>query len=313
MFMITSWPTTEIEGALVGQWQTSAEEGPVTGAERPSFRRIRWLAVLLPALSVGLFEFFRHQWLVSVLPEWLGNVVGALVVAAVVYVFIRFFTGILQESASEAARAREEAAVVVERQRIAREMHDSIAQTLFYLAVKLREADNLIAAGKSEEAHGELRVVQRDTKVAYHQVRAVIADLKQQAELEDFGEAVRRASAELAERLGMQVTCEVAEHTSLPVSSRQHVLAVIQEALVNAHRHGGSRRATVRLKQIGKDVAIEVSDEGSGFETSAVPPEGCYGLTIMKERAHMAGGRLELDSAPGRGASVTVYLAGAAS
>lgn len=82
---------------------TSFEEHAGPRAKRPDFGYVRWLAVLLPALSVGLFEFLRHQWLASVLPEWLGNgrlgnVAGAFVVAVVVYLFVRFFTGVLQES-----------------------------------------------------------------------------------------------------------------------------------------------------------------------------------------------------------------------
>ncbi|HEX2054798.1 MAG TPA: ATP-binding protein, partial [Actinomycetota bacterium] len=169
------------------------------------------------------------------------------------------------------------------------------------------------AAGKSEEARSELRTAREETKAAYHQVRTVVADLRQQAELEDFGEAVRRTATELAERLGMQVTCEVAGRTTLPVSSRQHVLAIIQEALVNAHRHGHTRRATVRLTTNRKDAAVEVSDEGAGFDPGAVPREGRYGLIIMQERAQMAGGHLGLDSSPDRGTLVTVRLPGAAS
>lgn len=287
------------------------------GAKRSSFGGIRWLAVLLPALTVGLFEFLRHQWLEPVLPEWLGagwigNAAAALVVAAVVYVFVRFFTSILQEYALEVAQAREEAAVVVERQRIAREMHDSVAQTLFYLTVKLREAEDLVSAGENEEAHRELRKVRGEIKAAHHQVRAVITDLKQQAEVEDFGEAVRYTAAELAERLRVRVTCEVTGRADLSASSRQHVLAVLQEALINAHRHGRARRAAVCLKVVGRDVTVEISDEGAGFDPDAVPREGRYGLAIMEERARMAGGQLALDSAPGHGTRVTVHLPGAA-
>lgn len=301
---------------MVTRLTSSGDHGYRT--KRLDFRRIRWLAVLLPALSVGLFEFLRHQWIGFMLPRWLdngwpGNVAGALVVAAVVYGFVRFFTHVLQDSALEVARVREEAAIVVERQRIAREMHDSIAQTLFYLTVRLREVDDLVLAGESEEAHTELQMARREIKAAYHRVRAVIADLRQQAELEDFGKAVHRTASELAERLGVRVTCEVAGPTNLPPSSRQHVLAIIQEAVVNAHRHGQTRCAIVRLKTVGKETVIEVSDEGVGFDPGAIPQEGRYGLTIMEERAQMAGGRLDLDSVPGHGTRVTVYLPGASS
>ncbi len=302
----------------MGTRLTSSKADPGSLTKPPGLRHIHWLAVLLPASFVGLFEFLRHQWLETFLPAWLsagwwGNVASALVVAVVVYVFVRFFTGVLQEAALEVTWAREEAAVFAERQRIAREMHDSIAQTLFYLTVELREAENLVATGESEEARAELRAARGEIRAAHHRVRAVIADLKQQAELEDFGEAVRHTTTELAERLGVQVACEVAGHATLPVSSRQHVLAIVQEALINAHRHGRAQRATVRLWTIGKDTVVEVSDEGSGFDPVTAPREGRYGLTIMEERAQMAGGQLKLDAAPGRGTHITVHLPGVAS
>src|SRR3954462_1036942 len=100
-----------------------SQEKTFLETKRLGFEHILRLAVLLPALYVGLFEFLRHQWLEPILPGWLsigwlGNMMAGLVVAALVYIFVRFFTNKLQESASELSRACEEAAVVVERQRI---------------------------------------------------------------------------------------------------------------------------------------------------------------------------------------------------
>lgn len=278
------------------------------------FGRIQWLAVLLPAASVGLFEFFRHQLLAHNLPGWLGtgwagNVVGALVVAAIVFVFVRVFVGILRRLALEVSRSREEAAVAAERGRIAREMHDNTAQALFYLNVQLHEVGDLIVAGESDRALGELRTAEGHLDDAYQQVRTVITDLKRHAELEGFDETIRHAVTGLAERLGLQVTCEVEERASvLPASSRKHLLAIIQEALANAHRHGRPETATVRVKGIGNDVMVEVSDDGGGFDRSEAPPDGCHGLAIMQERAQIMGGQLSLDSAPGRGTRVTIHL-----
>ncbi|MBV9453872.1 MAG: hypothetical protein JOZ19_07115, partial [Rubrobacter sp.] len=218
---------------------TSLEEDPGFGVKRAHFGLIQWLAVLTPALVVGLLEFLRHQWLEMFLPTWLsegwfGNLVGAAAVAVVVYVFVRSFTVILQQSASEVTQVREEAATIVERQRIAREMHDSVAQTLFYLMVKLREVDDLVLTDESKQAYDELQTMREETKAAHHQVKAVIEDLRQQAELQDLGEAIRRTAIGLAEHLEMQVNCEVVGRINLPTSSREHVLAIVQEALTNA-------------------------------------------------------------------------------
>lgn len=297
---------------------TSLEVDAFSKLKRSDFEYMRGLAVLLPALYVGLFEFFRHQWLEPIEPTWLatgwmGNIIAAFVVGIVVYIFVRFFANALQKSASELTRAREEAAVIVERQRIARQMHDTIAQTLFYLTVEMREVEELVLAERKEEAYNELETAREEIRAAHHKVRAVIADLREQAELENFGDAVRRTATELAQRLGMTVTCEVAGHVNLPLSSQQHVLAIIQEALINAQRHSHIQQATVRLITNGGDAIAEVSDEGVGFDSATIEREGRYGLTIMEERAQMAGGELSLVSTPARGTRVTVLLPGAAS
>ncbi len=286
--------------------------------ERRWFNRVQWLAVLLPTLAIGSFEFLRHQLLAPVLPDWLGfgwfgNVIGTMVVAAVVFGFVRFFASSLSEISAEAARAREEAAVALERQRIAREMHDGVAQALFYLNAKLREVEDLVAAGEGEQARKELRTVEGDVLDAHCQVRPVISDLKEHAGAEDLGSAVRRTVAELADRLDVRVSCEFDGRDPVPVSSHQHLLAIIHEALANAHRHGRARSAAVRLKTNGGGLDIEVSDDGSGFDPEEVSDRGHFGLAIMEERAQMAGGELCLDSAPGLGTRVTVRLLEAAS
>lgn len=275
------------------------------------FRLVCWLAVLLPAASVGFFEFLRHQWVA--LPAWLGegwagNIVGVLVVAVVALVFVRVFAGILSNLALEASRSREEAAVAVERRRIAREMHDDTAQALFYLNVKLREVDDLISDGETKRARGELREAEAQLDDAYRRVRTVISDLKERQAEEDFGEEARRATAELAGRLGMRVTCEVEGRAVLPAPARKHLLAIVQEALTNAHRHGRAEEASVRVRSAGGNLKVEVSDRGAGFEPDVVAQEGRYGCAIMEERARMLGGRLDLDSAPGRGTRVSVSL-----
>jgi signal transduction histidine kinase len=274
---------------------------------------VRWLAVLLPALFVMVFEFARHQWLGPMLPFWLGhgwqgNLVGSLVVAGTVYGFVHFFARMIQRSTAETTRAREEAAVIVERQRIAREMHDRVAQTLFYLTVKLREVDGSLPPEGAETAREELREAQSNLKETYGQVREVVADLKRQADLEDLGEAVRRAVRDCSQRFGLRVECRIEGELELPAASRVHFLAIVQEALANAKRHGGVRRASVLAKKEGRHLIVEVADEGAGFDPECAMRNGGYGLTIMAERARIIGGELLVDSAPGRGTRVTVRV-----
>lgn len=273
------------------------------------FRRVQWMAIALPAVAIGVFEFFRHPWLEPMLPVGLGNILGPVVVAGTVYGFVQVFIGMIQRSAQEVTRARSEAAVIVERQRIAREMHDSVAQALFYSTVKVNEADTLLAAGEYEKARGELLAVQRHLKESEQRVRAVIADLKQQADLEDLGQAVRRVAAQVEEGLGMQVTVDDGIYPDLSTAHRQHLLAMIHEALTNAHRHGRARTARVSVQRSPNGVStVEVFDNGVGFHPQGDGKSGSYGLTIMAERARMIGGDCHVESASGRGTRVIITV-----
>lgn len=276
------------------------------------FGRLRLLAVLLPVVVVGAFEFLRHQWLSHVLPGWLaegwaGNVLGALVVGGTVFGFVYVFGGLVQRSARETAAAREEAAVLSERQRLAREMHDGVAQTLFYLGANLREVRALLEAGEDEEALDGVRTAESHLKDAHEKVRAAIADSRHNG-TGDFGESLRRAADEASGRLGMRVLCEVEGNLSVSASSQRQVLAIVQEALTNAQRHGHASEALVRVEAGDGGVSVEVSDDGGGFDPRTRSYEGSYGLEIMAERARMLDGELQLASSPGRGTRVTVRL-----
>jgi signal transduction histidine kinase len=278
--------------------------------------RLGWLAVGLPTLAIGLFEFLRHQWLSHALPGWLaegwaGNALGALVVGCVVFGFVRLFAGLLRRSAIEAMGAREEAAVALERQRVAREMHDNVAQTLFYLGANLREVGTLVESGEKDDAMAELGTVEAHLKEAHAQVRAVISDAdRRDGGPEDLRESVRRTAAGISERLDMRVECRTEGRPSLPPPATDHVLAIVHEALTNAHRHGNASAAVVSVGPVEGGLSVEISDDGKGFEPADAPDEGSYGLAIMAERARMIGGELDLASVPGRGSRVTVRVPG---
>ena len=278
-----------------------------------SLARLRWLAVLLPTLAIGLFEFLRHKWLAALLPGWLGfgwygNVGGALVVAGTVYVFVRVFSRAIETSAAQAARARDEAVVLAERQRIAREMHDGVAQALFYLTVKLREVDGLLPENGGGPARAELLEAESSLRQTYAQVREVVADLKRQDELESLSEAIRRASDQASGRMGLRVECQIEDHLHLEARHKHNVVAIVHEALSNARRHGNAGRAALRARNTGTQMILEIADDGTGFDPEAVHAGGGHGLTIMAERARMVGGEFSIDSAPGRGARVMLRV-----
>ncbi len=272
-----------------------------------SYRRIQWLAVLLPAAILGLWESVRHTLLERLLPGVLGNLVGALVVAAAAYGFVQMFIRLVEGSAREAAMAREQAAVMRERQRIAREMHDGVAQALFYLNVKLGEMERLLTEGQVAVAAQRLGAVRSHLEETNRRVRGVIQDLNQ-VDDEPLGDALRRQIARHMAAGGAHVQMDVHGETTVAGPVREHLLAIVQEALVNADKHGGGTRVHVQAELQPGQVRLRVSDNGRGFTAPLPAPGGGHGLAIMTERARLAGGRLQVTSAVGQGTVVEVMV-----
>lgn len=263
--------------------------------------RTQWIAIAFPAFLVWVFEFLRHRWFEPLLPGFWGNLTASLLVAAGVYGFVRYYTHVVSRAEQDLGRSRAEAAVLAERQRIAREMHDGVAQALFHLRVKLQEVEARAAEGALADVQSQLTSLQTNVSVAYDQVRAAISGLKQGPGAEDAGEALRRGALQAAGDLELDLHLDLKAMPILDVQALQHLLAIAQEALTNARRHG--RATQVRIASDSEGLTI--TDNGSGFDPRQVP-EGRFGLIIMAERARMLGGELQVEARPGQGARITL-------
>ncbi|HEY8371091.1 MAG TPA: sensor histidine kinase [Thermodesulfobacteriota bacterium] len=269
--------------------------------------RVQWLAVLLPALLVGLFEFVRHHWFADALPGFQGNVLAAALAGGSVLAFVRYFTRLVSRAERELSRARAEAAVLAERQRIGRDMHDGVAQALFLVRVKLEELDEDLAAGATERARARVALLKTQVGRADDEVRAVIAGLKHDSAAEDPVEALRREASRVAADLGLEFTLAVDALPRLDAQGRQHLAAIVSEAMANAARHGGATRVSIT----GDSRRLVIADDGRGFPPAGDNGGRGFGLVIMAERAQLIGGTLDVESAPGHGARLTVTFSGA--
>jgi signal transduction histidine kinase len=234
------------------------------------------------------------------MPHVWGDVASALLVACVVFGFVHYFTSQASRTERQLGRARAEAAVLAERQRIAREMHDGVAQALFLVRVRLDDLERDLARGDAVEARARVTGLRTQVRVADQQVRAAIADLKSESGAEDPTEALGRDATRVATSLGLDLSLALDDLPPLDARGRQHLIAIVSEAISNAARHGGATRITIAA---ARDRLV-VSDNGRGFD---LPRPGTgWGLTIMSERAALIGGRLEVRSAEGHGATLTV-------
>jgi signal transduction histidine kinase len=206
-------------------------------------------------------------------------------------------------------------AVTEERERIAREMHDSLAQVLGYVNTKAQAAETLLQSGQSERAVAQLHQLAEASRAAYADVREGILGLRTSPgnnrafseTLQDYLEQWQNQSGVTVKLLTSPVD-RFAPHLS--PNSEVQLLRIIQEALSNVRKHARATRAWVRLTVAGTHLEAVVEDDGAGFDPGALVRTALprFGLATMRERAEAIGGSLTIDAAPGRGTRVIVRI-----
>lgn len=239
--------------------------------------------------------------------------------------FFRTATGIepgmqemLEAMASHLATAMEglratalerEAAVAQERSFIARELHDSIAQSLAFLKIQtqlLRDAVLRGDDGARDRSMGELDVGVRG---CYADVRELLVHFRTRTSEEDIEGALRATLSKFGHQTGIAHALSMAGH-GLPLAPdvQVQVLHMVQEALSNVRKHSGARRVDVRVQR-APHWRFEVEDDGCGFDPAAVPPDSLHvGLGIMSERAERIGARVQVGPGEGGGTRVCIEL-----
>jgi signal transduction histidine kinase len=204
-------------------------------------------------------------------------------------------------------------AILAERDRIARELHDSLAQVLGSTHLRLRHllaGDEL--AGRPQ-ATAELADLADVAEEAYRDVREAILGLRQAGRPRGFLEALQAYVDKYAIQSGIEVKLETStsSQAGLAFSSEIQVLRMIQEALTNVRKHARATTARVRVADAAPDgLMIVVEDDGRGFEPGdvRVHRDGGYGLQTMRERIELVGGNLRVDSSPNHGTRVIAIV-----
>lgn len=194
-------------------------------------------------------------------------------------------------------RSMSELAVLEERRRIARDLHDGLAQEIAYLGRNLR------AAGPLEG--DRLERLRRAADRAELESRRAVGVLSTPPG-EPLEVVLARAVEEVADRFGADLDLDLASGVHVSPARTECLLRIACEAVGNAARHSGERRIALDLERVGAGVRLRIADGGRGFDPAG-PTDG-FGLVSMRERARSVGGLLRIDSAPGRGTTVEVAL-----
>jgi signal transduction histidine kinase len=221
--------------------------------------------------------------------------------------------------ALEAARLRDELqllAVQGERERIAREMHDGLAQVLGYVNTKSQAVEEMLSVGRVEEARQQLAELAAAARSVYVDVREAIlslaapvpADRGIAAALEEYA-ALYAESSKLAVRFKAAPEARVAR---LSAVAQAEVFSIAREALTNVRKHARAHRVGLDLTLDGSEFVLRVEDDGVGFDADllAAGPERWphFGLAGMRERAQSIGGRILWHSRQGAGTTVELFV-----
>lgn len=210
-------------------------------------------------------------------------------------------------------RELEWSAALEERQRIAADMHDGLAQTVSLLGLQVEEVIDLIQTGSERQAIYELATMRDVVDQALVDVRRSIANLQGTPKPErSIQELLAEFPAQLAVGDGpaVELILEVQEPLFLPPEHQGQALFIVQEALVNAQRHARATRINLVLECVGREARIIVADDGVGFDPDTwwESNQDHFGLAVIHARASRIGARLQIDSAPGKGTCVSLIL-----
>lgn len=220
-------------------------------------------------------------------------------------------------TAVENARLHEEVqtlAILTERERLAREMHDGLGQVLGYVSTKAQAVKELLKSGQSDAAIQHMEQLEAAAQETHDDVREVILALGSNGRKRPLLDSLRDYVDRFAELSGLPAALEVEgpPHQFNPAVEVQ-LLRIVQEALANARKHADADGVKVLISFRDEDCRITVEDDGRGFDPSRVSrgPWPHFGLQSMQERAAAIGAEFTLDTAAGRGTRVIVDLPGA--
>jgi signal transduction histidine kinase len=266
---------TQIVGVLLF---IAAALGFIQRGERDKDELMRWFAAGAALSAFARFNYFLFPSLYS---DWVftGD-----------FLRLGFCLLLLAGAAREIGsywRRLASMAILEERRRIARELHDGVAQELAYIVA---ESSGALAAAAER---------------ALDESRRAIAALTRPVD-EPLEVALVQAAEEVAGRVGVQLRIEVGRGAQVSPDEREALIRIVREAITNAGRHGGAENVSVELSN-GNGTLLRIADDGSGFDTRHTRVGG-FGLVSMRERTEALGGRFKLSSDAGEGTRIEVRL-----
>ncbi|WP_314003831.1 sensor histidine kinase [uncultured Paenibacillus sp.] len=198
-------------------------------------------------------------------------------------------------------------AVIEERERLARELHDAVSQQLFAISMTATAVKRTLDKD-FERARRQVELIEEMASVAQSEMRALLLHLRPiHLDGKNLALALEGLIEELRQKVPMTINLEVDSTVALLPQAEDHLFRIVQEALSNTLRHAKATRMDIGLRLHGRQIRLTLQDDGVGFDTDD-KKQTSYGLLTMQERVHEMGGTMHLHSAPGEGTGIDIRL-----
>jgi two-component system, NarL family, sensor histidine kinase YdfH len=276
--------------------------------------RLTWFSVII-YLALTPFSYFLVGGMETI-AEWTQPTISTMIILIIFMVLLRKQIDASQSSQALAAELEtanqqlieyaeqvEELTLTTERQRMARELHDTLAQGVAGLVLQLEAVKAHLAVGRHDRSAEIIETSLASARSTLAESRAAIDDLR--AIPENLPEAVRVKVERFTQATGVPCELNITPGDSLRVATTDdHILRVLDEALANITRHAQANHVWVLLTVEEAHIKLEIRDNGRGFDSEAETHAGHYGLLGMRERARLIGGNLTIISIIGEGTQI---------
>lgn len=213
----------------------------------------------------------------------------------------------LSNNNAELASQARFTAIIEERQRLARELHDAVSQQLFAISMTATALSRTLEKDPEKAKH-QIALVEEMASVAQSEMRALLLHLRPvHLEGKRLTDGLRDLVRELEAKVQIQIVTDFDEEISLSKGIENHLFRIAQEALSNTLRHAKASKLMLTLKKIGETVFMTIRDNGVGFDVH-MQKQASYGLKTMQERVNELGGSLAVVSAPGKGTRIDIRI-----
>jgi len=254
------------------------------------------MILCIPTVTIGLWEYARHTFLLPYISMDLGNVLATVIVFLVTITMMRGLFKMMEETQEKLNEERLAKAALQEREKLARELHDGISQSLFMLSVKL---DQLEMAKSDEERNDKLDKLREKVRYVYEDVRQAIGNLQTEPEAADlpWSQSLLTMIEEFKRETGIEFHLQW-QLSEDPLSAKEKIelFACLREALMNVQKHAQATKVWLTGQSTSDGFRCKLKDNGRGFEEYPfeLKGKGKYGLQMMKDRAGQMGWILEI-------------------